>query len=530
MLKKRALALAAVLTLGLIPTLPSYAVTTYASPADLIEDVVEVALTGVTSPTKGDALTEMKGKITLTGDEVFYDGTSIGYWYSDDSSTIYTTESQVDTVVVSDGSSGWEVEPLIFEDILADVNEDLIENVVPTTADWSKIIGKYDVTLGELTIPADQWIETTPASTIDVSTSVNITDLCGIPSSDMDNYLGDNTLYIGSYTLKDGKLYVQPGLIHVYMNTNNRSWGFVTIELNSVSTYCLFSTITNGTAFESAFNTLRAGVNLYNNSIPYTAMFLSDTLGTVSTKLVTYPAAAMDYGVNIANPTERMSYYSDTDRTGIFYATGYQMDVSTSDEVKSKWTQCFTSQSSSKKVIGNTALTKRLAKLSNLAASDTIVFTTSGWTVNGLEDLDSYISTSILTEAGQSATMDGAVEIEELNFKVVVPSTLPMVADSEGNVQVASNASIDNKSNAKVKITGLEIEANSESGWTMVGSNPSKTRGANEFTFGTSLSIGDEIAKGDALEFTYNADLSPAEQGVDSVDLVTLTITLDWAE
>ena len=43
-------------------------------------------------------------------------------------------------------------------------------------------------------------------------------------------------------------------------------------------------------------------------------------------------------------------------------------------------------------------------------------------------------------------------------------------------------------------------------------------------------SLGDEIAKGDALEFTYNADLSPAEQGVDSVDLVTLTITLDWAE
>ena len=519
MFKKRALALTAVLALGLIPTLPSYAVTTYASPADLIEDVVEVALTGVASPTKGDALTEMKGKITLTGDEVFYDGTSIGYWYTEDSSTIYTTEAKAGTVVASDGSNGWEVEPLIFEDILSDVNDDLIENVVPTTTDWNDIIGKYDITLGgEHVIPADQWVDTESSSN-PLSDGTTIT----IPSSGITT---GNYVCILTYVIDDsGELYIKDALIevitangrwYVYWGDMDTTWDKHDLTFHDGATY--------DSCYTGPYEYLKVGTTCTTPGIA-TSVYLTNLTNS------TYGLATSEFSntlYKLTDPTVTMTEsVSPAARTGIAYFYSSLEPEKLQDEFKSMFA---VAPSSSKKVVGNTTLTKRLAKLSNLAASDTIVFTSTGWTVNGLDDLDSYISTSILTEAGQSASMDGAVEIEELNFKVVVPSTLPMIADSEGNVQVASNASIDNKSNAKVKITGLEIEANSESGWTMVDSNPSKTRGDNEFSFGTSLSIGDVIAKGDALEFTYNADLSPAEQGVDSVDLVTLTITLDWAE
>ena len=463
MLKRRALALAAVLTLGLIPTLPSYAVTTYASPADLIEDVVEVALTGVTSPTKGDALTEMKGKITLTGDEVFYDGTSIGYWYSEDSSTIYTTEAQADTVVVSDGSNGWEVEPLIFEDILSDVNEDLIENVVPTTADWSKIIGKYDVTLGGLTIPADQWVSCTPQTSL-VSSTFNFSSYSGISGTNMPAYVN---LFAYAIT-EDGKLYILNDSINLRASGTAFAANKFNLSGSGVKNFASSPTSTSAATITMRSYPIIYAEIVYNNG--YHALNLhfkstdgsdngtilnNNTFGSVASTFHLYPDSTQKM------TTEQLASVKDI---GIMYTSDVSSNVITLSNV-------FGSASSSKKVVGNTTLTKRIAKLSNLTASDTIVFTASGWTVNGLEDLDSYISTSILTEAGQSATMDGAVEIEELNFKVVVPSTLPMIADSEGNVQVASNASIDNKSNAKVKITGLEIKANSESGWTMVDSN-----------------------------------------------------------
>ena len=525
MFKKRALALTAVLALGLIPTLPSYAVTTYASPADLIEDVVEVALTGVTSPTKGDALTEMKGKITLTGDEVFYDGTSIGYWYTEDSSTIYTTEAQADTVVVSDGSNGWEVEPLIFEDILSDVNEDLIENIVPTTTNWNDIIGKYDVTLGNITIPADQWVDVKTGIADDPNAENIIT-------IDVTRVTDTNGLIIVPYLRSnEGGLYLAEHFLalHAVNDKWDMTYTTLTNDPNTLDCNTSGNVKMGGTAVAST-PYIRVGLRTWGSHGEgvKTRVFATNINNTEwyywDNQFSTLP---IDFW-KIDNPTIKGD--RNFGQTGVLYFYEEEAPYMAGLGYKEVFNSFFTTQSSSKKVVGNTTLTKRLAKLSNLAASDTIVFTASGWTVNGLEDLDSYISTSILTEAGQSATMDGAVEIEELNFKVVVPSTLPMVADSEGNVQVASNASIDNKSNAKVKITGLEIEANSESGWTMVDSNPSKTRGDNEFSFGTSLSIGDEIAKGDALEFTYNADLSPAEQGVDSVDLVTLTITLDWAE
>ena len=526
MFKKRALALAAVLTMGLIPTLPSYAVTTYASPADLIEDVVEVALTGVTSSTYDAALAEMKGKVTLTDNTVSYDGTAIGYWTDEDSSTIYTTEYKNTTVVKADGNGGWEVEPTVFDDILEDVNEDLIDNVVPATADWSKIIGKYDVTLGGVTIPADQWISLEPVASTSAANSYAFSQKTGIGYNTLGElYSGENITFF-SYLLSDGVLYINENLLTLGVGDDGY-WRYVTDNINTGA-----SDIEKlGTYLGTEYEYLRITPCYSGNYRASTSVKVYVTNLTV-TKNSNYAPNVTGYNYDITDPSNKATATSSfiPDDAGIAYITSSQMQATTADELHQKHVKFFSEQSSSRKVVGNTTLTKRLAKLSNLSSNDTIVFATTGWTVNGLEDLDSYISTSTLNEAGQSATMDGAVEIEELNFKVVVPSTLPMIADSEGNVTVASNATIANKSNAAVKISELRIDANPASGWEMVAENPEKTRGANEFTFDTSLNIGDTIAKGQDLSFSYNADLSPAEEGVDSVDLVTLTITLDWAE
>lgn len=139
-------------------------------------------------------------------------------------------------------------------------------------------------------------------------------------------------------------------------------------------------------------------------------------------------------------------------------------------------------------------------------------------------------TTQTLTTPGSSASVEGGVEVEERSFKVIVPAFLPMAADTEGNVATATNASIINQSSAPVKITGVSVAANAESGWTLVDTEPSKERGAKEFSFATSLKEGTVINQNDELKFTYNAKMSPIEDGVTTVNIVTVGVTLDWED
>ena len=139
------------------------------------------------------------------------------------------------------------------------------------------------------------------------------------------------------------------------------------------------------------------------------------------------------------------------------------------------------------------------------------------------------VSAQEITSPGE-ITIDGSVEVEHSSFKVIVPSSLPMIADSEGNITAASNAEIINRSSKSVKITSLNITAKQGSDWTLVNDVPSDVRGANEFTFSTSLNINDTIQANDVLPFTYDAQLSPITEGTTSIDLVTMTVTIDWEE
>lgn len=167
------------------------------------------------------------------------------------------------------------------------------------------------------------------------------------------------------------------------------------------------------------------------------------------------------------------------------------------------------------------------AKIASIPSTGMMTVTSTGWTAQSSMAVKDK-GKIILTNAGDSADVGGTVTFEEMNFKVIVPASLPMTADPNGNVTTANNAVIINESNAPVQITKLEIKENSSSGWTMVNGTPSSTRGANEFTFATSLNVGDVIEQGEELPFTYKANISPAAEDTTTADIVTLTLTIDW--
>lgn len=162
--------------------------------------------------------------------------------------------------------------------------------------------------------------------------------------------------------------------------------------------------------------------------------------------------------------------------------------------------------------------------------ADYILISESGWLINGTTELVQFVPTQEVTDAGSDISMTGAVEVRERNFSVTVPSVLPMVADTDGNVTTATNATITNNSNAPVKIKELSVLPVNGSGWTLVDGNPSTVRGAKEFSFDTSLTQGTVIDSNSDLNFTYEAKMSPIEDNVNAIDIVTVTITLDWEE
>ena len=187
-------------------------------------------------------------------------------------------------------------------------------------------------------------------------------------------------------------------------------------------------------------------------------------------------------------------------------------------------------QSSSKLTIGNTTLEQRLAKLVSLASTDTITVSETGWTVNGIDNLDTYVGTQSVIEPGTGTDVSAVADIEAACFDVIIPTNLPIYVDDHGQVTVADNASIKNKSSLAVKITDVEIKAKPDTGWTLVDTSPSQARDAKEFTFTTSLTTGTELNVDETITFTYDAQISPTTEGYTSLDLATVTVVVDWAE
>ena len=452
-----------------IPSVAS-AETTYTTPQDLIIDAFEVAVTGVESSTYNDALTYVQSLITTNGDQVLYDNTVIGYWYDTDSDAVYTDDTCTSTVLSNNGADIWEFEPEILSEMLTDFNSKLIENIVPATEDWSKIIGKYDVTLGNTTIPADQWISIEPSTE----------DIVEINPLSIGYKNASTNIYTGGYVVKDGNLYIQPYLIQLWLEPSN----YYQYSIISTTTATADNSIPGNEAVISPkYNTLWFGIKLHNYEIAIPYIALTDTLIQSVSDDVTLISGGLSHGLNIENPADKMTGSAKDGETGIFYITGSQLNAMNQSDVMTELTNFFISQSSSKQQIGNTVLKKRLSKFASLTDGDTIEVTPTTWTIRGIggeaTDFDTYLASQDILIPGEETSIPAVADIEALAFKVILPTSLPIYVDELNRVSVADSATIENASGAAVSLKSIDIAAKPDTGWTLLTTGtPSKTRDA----------------------------------------------------
>ena len=539
--------ISAVLAISMCITAQSFvyaAESSFSSAADMIEDVILTAAVGVNSTSLDAAIAGTKGKISVVDDVVQFDSIPIGYWYADSSNTLWA-DAEKSSAIIQEAADGYDILPTVLYTLLSDVNNQLIENYVPTSDDWSKIVGKYDITLGDVTIPAEQWVSMEPVTigcpTIASADVLNLTSLTGINGRNIGSmFTGDNSLTLFAWAVnEDGELCLQNGITALGISAYG-TWGYQ-VDLLSGSKSMVSPQYTAGTATSGELAPY-IKVRLHNQSESNSSLrngnlFVKSYLTDIANTVVTSASAAESYerdGSDMRLLTDASvvrQFDADTAKaSGFVYVKGSQMQVSDITELHAKHIKMFESYSCSKLVRGNTLLGKRLSKLDSLTQTDFLTIKDSGWYITDGSSIDDYIGNQSMLNAGDTADINAVAEVEPLMFKVIVPTTLPIYVEADGTVSTATNATVVNKSNAAVKITGVDITVKAESGWTLVQSSPSDERDAKEFTFTTSLSTGTELLRNEVLPFTYDADLSPMTEGPDRLDPATVSVTVDWAE
>lgn len=164
-------------------------------------------------------------------------------------------------------------------------------------------------------------------------------------------------------------------------------------------------------------------------------------------------------------------------------------------------------------------------------------------TAEGLID-----STKSVDPTTGSASVPVNVTREAATFSVIVPTTLPISVDANGNVTTATDAAINNNSSAPVAVT--KVELTSQSNWTLAAYSrdilnlPVDTR-----QFGLQMNIGDKtvatsnsgtsdvlsdslnarIVKGQNCAVTYNALFPAQTTAVSDTQIANVVFTVGWA-
>lgn len=163
-------------------------------------------------------------------------------------------------------------------------------------------------------------------------------------------------------------------------------------------------------------------------------------------------------------------------------------------------------------------------------------------TAEGLID-----STKSVDPTTGSASVPVNVTREAATFSVVVPTTLPISVDADGNVTTATDAAINNNSGAPVAVTKVELTG--QSNWTLAAYSrdilnlPVDTR-----QFGLQMNIGGktvatsnsgtsdvlsdslnaQIAKGQNCAVTYNALFPAQTAAVSDTQIANVVFTVGW--
>lgn len=147
-----------------------------------------------------------------------------------------------------------------------------------------------------------------------------------------------------------------------------------------------------------------------------------------------------------------------------------------------------------------------------------------------------------------SASVPVNVTREAATFSVVVPTTLPISVDADGNVTTATDTAIINNSGATVAVT--KVELNSQSNWTLAAYNRDILNlPVDAKQFGLQMNIGDktvatsnsgtsdilsdslnaQIAKGQNCAVTYNALFPARTAAVSDTQIANVVFTVAWA-
>lgn len=319
--------MASFLAISLLPIqcITVQAVETYDSPTELLTAMVEQSLIDIASDTKNDAITTMRSKVSTNGDEVFYDGQSIGYWFSDDSAYLYKDAEKSSKNI----GINWEVSPSLLSLVLTDVNEELVDTVVPTSSNWSKIIGKYDVTLGDVTIPASQWIPLEPdGDPLKNNKVVDISSLTGISVYQPNYYTkNEHQIIIQAYAIdKNGKLYISNGASsHQY--DDRRSWiwarGYWLLDSSPsmAATRVNANADDNSVQIASGVNKIKAGIRIETENRLYLQYYTTDLTNANAYYVIPDSNARSDFSTlyDISNASiKNTTPISDMAQTGIF--------------------------------------------------------------------------------------------------------------------------------------------------------------------------------------------------------------------
>ena len=155
--------------------------------------------------------------------------------------------------------------------------------------------------------------------------------------------------------------------------------------------------------------------------------------------------------------------------------------------------------------------------------------------------------TSVDSTTG-AASVPVNVTREAATFSVVVPTTLPISVDADGNVTTATDATIINSSSAPVAVT--KVELTSQSNWTLAAYNRDILNlPVDAKQFGLQMNIGDktvatsysgtsdilsdslnaQIAKGQNCVVTYNALFPARTAAVSDTQIANVVFTVGWA-
>lgn len=164
-------------------------------------------------------------------------------------------------------------------------------------------------------------------------------------------------------------------------------------------------------------------------------------------------------------------------------------------------------------------------------------------TAEGLID-----STKSVDPTTGSASVPVNVTREAATFSVVVPTTLPISVDADGNVTTATDATIINNSSAPVAVT--KVELTSQSNWTLAAySKDILNLPVDAKQFGLQMDIGDKtvatsnsgtsdvlsdslnarIVKGQNCAVNYNALFPARTAAVSDTQIANVVFTVGWA-